>query len=1026
MLPLFGDDRKRREINLGGARSASSHELILEQAKARRTEREDNRRKRDSAVRLQSWWRGLSEARRVRRQLRQTLAENVTGIGGLRCLVVMGQDEEALAMWSDAMLGAGEEALFQLGTGPERESWLVLIRPVSSLLLKSAARAPKSQNAVSHLRILNALLAPAVCTRHLGDPGADVSREITRYLLARDMYGHLSQAITGIDVDAKTTPSLPLLVPLLTAPLSTFQSTSPDLYQQALSSLFLHILTVPLLPNRLPLKSLTDLSSRLPLAHLPQLPPAFPAHACALPISDKIHLIANMAAFAPPRYKALPGPALGAYLELLSAVMASLPVNALDPPPPKSSTALPASTSPWAQADSDSDTDSDSPVQVRVVSSFSAPAPPLPSLDSRTLKRLQTLPSPAHLNALLAAANKSPSAQPRLYAFLLGLSLVWPGRRESVLGAAVAYAGGGMVRELWRGYVRGTAIGRDERAGGVLDPENAPEWPPLLLLTEMYAQALQTMGDDEFFSTGGSVSRNPLSLDELILFSRKLLNVAFVLYWREEGAGGREAGGTVPGVGVSWEVVRERVTRCLVGIYDRDSRKPFTPEGHWHVTGLIDVNSFIEAAVTEEQRLAHPESAPARPLSKRQIAKLSPRLGVLHNIPFAIPFEIRVSVFRHFVANDMVQRGYDMGRFGFGRGRGRTKVVVRRERIAEDGFDKLGEADLRKPIEIVFVDQFGQEEAGIDGGGVFKEFLTSLCKEVFDRDRGLWLANKKNELYPNPHSYAKEAHSLNWYRFVGRVLGKALYEGILVDVAFAGFFLAKWLGKQSFLDDLASLDPDLYNGLVFLKHYTGNPEELSLTFTVDEEDLGVTKTTELIPNGANIAVTKENRLQYITLVSHYRLSKQIRLQSEAFFEGLSEMIDTKWLRMFNQQELQILLGGVDTPIDFEDLRAHTNYGGLYDDGHETIVMFWNVVNTFNQDQRRALLRFVTSCSRPPLLGFKELVPNFAIRDAGSDENRLPTSSTCVNLLKLPRYQSERVLRNKLLQAIYAGAGFDLS
>lgn len=46
--------------------------------------------------------------------------------------------------------------------------------------------------------------------------------------------------------------------------------------------------------------------------------------------------------------------------------------------------------------------------------------------------------------------------------------------------------------------------------------------------------------------------------------------------------------------------------------------------------------------------------------------------------------------------------------------------------------------------------------AGIDAGGLFKEFFTSLCKEVFDTDRGLWLANMKNELYPNPHSYATE------------------------------------------------------------------------------------------------------------------------------------------------------------------------------------------------------------------------------------------------------------------------------
>ena len=84
-----------------------------------------------------------------------------------------------------------------------------------------------------------------------------------------------------------------------------------------------------------------------------------------------------------------------------------------------------------------------------------------------------------------------------------------------------------------------------------------------------------------------------------------------------------------------------------------------------------------------------------------------------------------------------------------------------------------------------------------------------MSKEVFDSNRGLWLVNKKNELYPNHGSYATqrkgfhnvtafpnqihflEAHSLNWYRFIGRILGKALYDGILVDVAFAGFFLAK-------------------------------------------------------------------------------------------------------------------------------------------------------------------------------------------------------------------------------------------
>ncbi|EEB87451.1 hypothetical protein MPER_15192, partial [Moniliophthora perniciosa FA553] len=122
----------------------------------------------------------------------------------------------------------------------------------------------------------------------------------------------------------------------------------------------------------------------------------------------------------------------------------------------------------------------------------------------------------------------------------------------------------------------------------------------------------------------------------------------------------------------------------------------------------------------------------------------------------------------------------------------------------------------------------------------------------------------------------------------------------------------------------------------------------------------------------------------------------------------------------------ILLGGVNTPIDIDDLRDNTNYGGVYDEREETVGMFWDVVKSFSEDQKRALLRFVTSCSRPPLLGFKELNPHFAIRDAGNDQHRLPTSSTCVNLLKLPRYQDKQTLKAKLVQAINAGAGFDLS
>ncbi|KAI0669125.1 HECT-domain-containing protein [Trametes maxima] len=993
-VPLFGDapNKRRREINLGGSHTATSHSDILQEAKQRRLQRNDLKRRQDSAVTIQHWWRGKHALQAVREDLRRTFDQDVASLTGLRCLVLLGQDEDALGRWSTIVLTSRKDILTQ-----SDQSWVVLLQRSSLALLKSVSTDPRSQYAPSHLAVLTTLLS--------SNPQR---MAIARYLVYRGFYTLLRRAVLQLPVPASASPILTSLASLLTSPFA-----HQGILALSLREFVANILTIPLLPNRL-LPAIGPFSTRLPLASLNLVSLDIVGSPALSSSESKVHLLANLTVFMPLRYSTLPPPAFSTYLQLAALLMNALPTHALEPQDKREAAAN------WADDDSDDEPET----QVTVVSSFE-PRQTLPQLDEKTRKRLQALPSSDHIASLLRAGQNE-ALLPGVIAFCFALTTVWPTRRDKVLTTIMAYNRGGLVREIYRVYVRRAPLGRDDSFAEITKPDYADHWPPLLLLADLYTQALLTMGDDEFFSRGNNPNtpRNPLSLDELTEFSRKLLNIAFSLYWREDSASLQE--GSVPSLGnVRWENVREKATKCLQALHARDSRRPFTPPEHWLVTSQVDMTSFIQAAIFEEKELSQteqPGGGRGAALSKRQIAYLSPRLGVLNNIPFAIPFDARVGIFRQFVLNDMRTRGLEAFR---GRG-GPTRVTIRRTSVAQDGFDRLGEADLKAPIAITFVDQFGNEEAGIDGGGVFKEFLTSLTKEVFDTDRGLWLANKKNELYPAPHSYATEAHSLAWYRFIGRILGKALYEGILVDVAFAGFFLAKWLGKQSWLDDLASLDPELYQGLIFLKHYTGDPEELSLNFTVAEEEFGVTNTIDLIPNGSNIPVTRENRLQYIYLVAHYRLTKQIKKQSSAFFEGLSEVIEPKWLRMFNQQELQILLGGVDTPIDLDDLRAHTQYGGLYNDHEDTIEIFWSVVKTFNQDERRKLLRFVTSCSRPPLLGFKELNPNFAIRDATGDESRLPTASTCVNLLKLPRYKNPRVLREKLLQAIHSNAGFDLS
>ena len=158
---------------------------------------------------------------------------------------------------------------------------------------------------------------------------------------------------------------------------------------------------------------------------------------------------------------------------------------------------------------------------------------------------------------------------------------------------------------------------------------------------------------------------------------------------------------------------------------------------------------------------------------------------------------------------------------------------------------------------------------------------------------------------------------------------------------------------------------------------------------------------------------------------------QPHLQTSAFLRGLGEIIQPSWLSMFNQSELQTLVGGDSSEINVGDLRRNTLYGGVYTIGddqqeHPSIKMFWEVMQAFSDSDRRKVLKFVTSTPRAPLLGFGQLNPQFSIRDAGAEQDRLPSTSTCVNLLKLPRYTDASTLREKLLYAINSGAGFDLS
>ena len=135
----------------------------------------------------------------------------------------------------------------------------------------------------------------------------------------------------------------------------------------------------------------------------------------------------------------------------------------------------------------------------------------------------------------------------------------------------------------------------------------------------------------------------------------------------------------------------------------------------------------------------------------------------------------------------------------------------------------------------------------------------------------------------------------------------------------------------------------------------------------------------------------------------------------------------------------MLLGGGDGELDVDDLARHTVLSGGYRADSRAVCNLWAVLKAWPSEQRRAVLRFVTSTERAPLLGFQHLHPPFTIHKVHADEavspfawfggqdvQRLPTAATCYNMLKLPSYRRRDTLRDKLAYAVASGAGFELS
>ncbi|KAH9894888.1 hypothetical protein C8Q73DRAFT_645187 [Cubamyces lactineus] len=352
---------------------------------------------------------------------------------------------------------------------------------------------------------------------------------------------------------------------------------------------------------------------------------------------------------------------------------------------------------------------------------------------------------------------------------------------------------------------------------------------------------------------------------------------------------------------------------------------------------------------------------------------------------------------------------------------GTLQLNVRRQRVFEDSFQylqrKTGDQIKYGKLSVRFYD-----EEGVDAGGVTREWFQILARQMFDPNYALFqpCAVDKLTYQPNRASWVNPEH-LSFFKFVGRVIGKAIYDGRLLDAYFARSIYKQLLGKPVDYKDVEWVDPEYYNSLVWILE--NDPSPLDLTFSVEADEFGVTKLVELKEGGASIPVTQENKKEFVQLSANYRLYSSIKEQIEALLAGFYEIIPKDLITIFNERELELLISG--TPdIDVDEWRSATEYNG-YSSSDPVIVWFWRALKSFTREERAKVLSFATGTSRVPLGGFVELqgvqgTQRFSIHKAYGDPDRLPQAHTCFNQIDLPQYSSYEMLRQQLLLAINEG------
>ncbi|KAJ9184255.1 hypothetical protein P3X46_004000 [Hevea brasiliensis] len=450
---------------------------------------------------------------------------------------------------------------------------------------------------------------------------------------------------------------------------------------------------------------------------------------------------------------------------------------------------------------------------------------------------------------------------------------------------------------------------------------------------------------------------------------------------------------------------------------------------------------------------------------------------LMASCPFLFSFEARCKYFRlsAFGPQQVQPQTLSNNNSGVSRDRRsssgslpRKKFVVWRDRILESAAQMMDLfVRVKVPIEVVYNEEVGS------GLGPTLEFYTLVCHEFQKSGLGMWredhssfVAREGSQtedsgilmspfgLFPRP--WLSSLDSSNGIQFsevikkfvlLGEVVAKALQDGRVLDLPFSKSFYKLILQQELNLYDIQSIDPGLgrtlleFHALVnrrkFMKsalienscsisdacYRNTGIEDLALDFTVPGYP-------DYILHQDHKLVNMDNLEEYVSLVVDATIHAGIARQVEAFKSGFNQVFPIKHLQIFNEEELERLLCGECDFWAFNELLDHIKFDHGYTASSPPITNLLEIMQEFNQEQRRAFLQFVTGAPRLPPGGLASLNPKLTIvrkHCSNCADADLPSVMTCANYLKLPPYSSKDKMKEKLLYAITEGQGsFHLS